>query len=63
MRIPPSVPQIDLLTEKTMCGVVAFMPLPYHSIAIRPRLSTTNASVSGGAKRVSQRGRVAIMAR
>jgi hypothetical protein len=39
------VPQIDLLTEKTMCGVVAFMPLPYHSAAIRPRLSATKASV------------------
>ena len=44
-RIPPSVPQIDLLTEKTMCGVAASMPLSYHSAAIRPRLSTTNASV------------------
>jgi hypothetical protein len=45
-RIPPSVPQIDLLTEKTMCGVVPLIPLPYHSAAIRPRLRTTNASVS-----------------
>src|ERR1700737_270596 len=45
VRIPPSVPQIDLLTENTMCGVVPLIPLPYHSAAIRPRLSTTNASV------------------
>jgi hypothetical protein len=44
-KIPPSVPQIDLLTENTMCGVVALMPWPYHSIAIRPRRSTMNASV------------------
>src|SRR5450432_239082 len=28
-----------------MCGAVALMPSPYHSIASRPRLSTTNASV------------------
>jgi hypothetical protein len=40
------VPQIDLLTEKTMCGTAALMPLPCHSAAIRPRLRTINASVS-----------------
>ena len=28
-----------------MCGIVASMPLSYHSAAIRPRLSTTSASV------------------
>jgi hypothetical protein len=36
------------------------MPRPYHSIAIRPRRSTTNASVSV-AQRLVQRSRAAIV--
>src|SRR5689334_22356681 len=38
--------EMDLLTENTMCGVVAVRPLPYHSKAILPSCSTRNPSVS-----------------